>query len=232
MHFRTPFRICVSGSSFAGKTTFVCKLLTNRESLICGEPIKKIIWCCRNRDFFPPQLKGDNGIVIHEGLTSLADIEPHSLIVYDDLMLEIGNSKEVCELLTVNSSHRKISVIVLTQNLYHSATFAKTIQLNYSYNVIFKNYRDQNQIKTFLRQVEPCGWRSLWQKLYKEVFSRPHAYLIVDFTPATNDIFRFKTDIFNPEWFTVLAPPDHAKNSSQFDKIEEEYIYTASLDKV
>lgn len=232
MRFILPFRMCVSGSSNVGKTTFVCKLLLNRNKLFVGEAIKKIIWCCRDKNFFPHELKNKN-IVIHEGLIPVVDVPENSLVVYDDLMLEIGNSKDVCELLTVNSSHRKISVIVLTQNLYHSSVYGKTMQLNFSYNVIFKNLRDRGQIKTFLRQAEPDSWRALWENVYKSVLSRPYSYLVVDFTPKTNDIFRFTSDIFEPGWFTVITTADNVKrNSSKLETVEEEFIYLADFEKM
>lgn len=231
-HFTTPFRVLVSGSSAVGKTTFIVNLLLNKDKFIRGEPIKNIIWCCRDRNYFPHELKTMNGIVIHEGLIPLSNVSPFSLVVYDDLMLEIGSSKEICELLTVNSSHKHISVIVLSQNLYHQSTFAKTMQLNFTHNVVFNNYRDRNQIKTFLRQVEPNSWRSVWEKLYMEVLSRPHAYLVVDFTPRINDIYRFKTNIFNSSWFEILAKPDDLlRNASKFEKIASEYLYFACFDK-
>ena len=44
-----------------------------------------------------------------------------SLIIMDDLLNQVY-SREVCDLFTKGSHHRNISVLLLTQNLFHRGT--------------------------------------------------------------------------------------------------------------
>ena len=57
-----------------------------------------------------------------------------SLIVLDDLLNEIY-TKHVCDLFTKVSHHRNISVLLLTQNIFHQGTNCRDISLNAKYLV-------------------------------------------------------------------------------------------------
>jgi len=49
-------------------------------------------------------------------------------IQHDDLLNEVY-SKDVCDLFTKGSHHRNISVILITQNLFHQGRFSRYISL-------------------------------------------------------------------------------------------------------
>jgi len=63
------------------------------------------------------------------------------LILYD--MLNDVYSKEVCELFTRGIHHMNISVILITQNLFHQGRFCRDSSLNAHYIVALKNVRDK-----------------------------------------------------------------------------------------
>ena len=67
-----------------------------------------------------------------------------SLIVLDDLLNEVY-SKDVCDLFTKGNHHRNISVLLLTQKIFHQGTNCGDISLNARYLVLLKNVRDKNQ---------------------------------------------------------------------------------------
>jgi len=78
-------------------------------------------------------------VIIHEGVPEdfgSAYDEP-SLVILDVLLTDVY-SKQVCELFTRGSHHRNISVILITQNLYHQGRFCRDISLNAHYMVAFK----------------------------------------------------------------------------------------------
>ena len=57
------------------------------------------------------------------------------LIILDDLLNEVY-SKDVCDLFTKGSHHRNISVLLLTQNLFHQGINCRDISLNAKYLVL------------------------------------------------------------------------------------------------
>ena len=87
-------------------------------------------------------------------------------------------SKEVCHLFTKGSHHRNISVILITQNLYHQAKHCRDISLNAKYIVLLKNTRDKNQFTHLARHVYPEDSSSLY-KAYLKATDRPHGYFVL-----------------------------------------------------
>lgn len=209
--------MCVVGASQSGKSSFVARLILNRDKLIVGSPIKKIIWCCRSKSFVPTQLNNIKDIVIVEGLPNLKKILPNSLIIIDDLMIEAFN-RSVCELFTVDSHHRSVSVILLLHNLFYQSKFAREVSLNNQYIIFFRNLRDQTQFSIFARQICPDNWRSL-TKVYKEATSLPYSYFLIDLTQEANEIFRYKSNIFNPIFFECYTTIEDAKKHSEDQQI-------------
>ena len=110
-------------------------------------------------------------------------------------------------LFTKGSHHRKISVILITQNLFHQVRFCRDISLNAKYLVLLKNVRDKNQLMFLARQVYPENSNSLY-KAYLHATRKPHSYLLLDLSQDTDDRLRFRTDIFPTEQTIVYSPVD------------------------
>jgi hypothetical protein len=64
------------------------------------------------------------------------------LIILDGILNNVY-SKNVCDLFTKGSHRRNISVILITENLFHQGRFCRDISLNAKYLVVFKNARDE-----------------------------------------------------------------------------------------
>jgi len=224
MHFITPFKMLVAGPSACGKTTFVLKLIKNRNFSFDGEPIKQIIWCCKRKEFAPNELFSMKHVQIFEGVPDLSDIPSHSLIIFDDLMLE-SFSKEVAEIFTINSHHSSISVILILQNLYHADKYMRDISLNATYFVLFKNPRDVSQFSYFARQICPDNWKNL-EKVYKNVCNIPFTPFIIDLSQKANSILKYKTNIFNEGYFECYATQDEINKhcSEKFETPEQELV--------
>lgn len=73
------------------------------------------------------------------------------LFVLDDLLNDVY-SRQVCDLFTKGSHHRNISVILITQNLFHQGRYCRDILLNATYLVLLKNVGDMTQFAYLARQ--------------------------------------------------------------------------------
>jgi hypothetical protein len=114
------------------------------------------------------------------------------------LLNEVYSCQQVCDLFTRGSHHRNISVILITQNLFHQGRHCRDISLNAHYVVALKNVRDKKQFQYLAQQVYPEDSGSLYTA-YLDATSRPHGYLLLDLTQDTNDGLRFRTAIFPSE---------------------------------
>ena len=97
-----------------------------------------------------------DGIRFHRGLSEPSHLTKWfgptrgGVLVFDDLMGEGGQDKRVLDLFTKDSHHRNITLLYLTQYLFPSGKFFKTINRNAYYIVAFKNPRDQTGVRTVL----------------------------------------------------------------------------------
>jgi len=138
------------------------------------------------------------------------------LIILDDLLNEVY-SKDVCYIFTKGTHHRNISVILITQNLFHQGRFCRDISLNAKYYVALKNVRDKSQFQYWARQVHPEDSESLYNS-YLEATERPHGYLILDFAQDTYDRLRYRSNVFPDEYPPIIYMP--TKKDDEADKIE------------
>lgn len=197
-----PFSMIVAGPSGCGKSTFVEKLVHN---LIKKKLFRHVHWYNNDPRAISKEMKTLNIIEIHTELpNSFDDIESDSLIILDDLMLEAFN-KPVCGLFVRKSHHHNISVILISQNVFHQTKLSRDISLNSKYLVFFKNPRDKSQMLPLARQIYPESPMELF-RVYKEATSIPYGYLLFDLTQSVNDIIRFRTDIFNDIYTTCYSP--------------------------
>ena len=72
--------------------------------------------------------------------------------------------------------------------------------------VALKNVRDRNQFSFLARQAYPENSDSLY-RTYLDSPSRPHVYLILDFSQDTDDRVRFRTNVFPDERPVVIYAP-------------------------
>lgn len=122
--------------------------------------------------------------------------------VLDDSMSD--QNKGVLNLMTRGSHHQNISVIFITQNIFHQGKYSRDISLNFSHLCIMNNPRDKNQFCFLARQLFPTNSKEL-VRIYNEITDKPYSYLFIDLTQTTHNLFRFRTDIFNPNYSTIFC---------------------------
>jgi hypothetical protein len=201
----------VIGPSMAGKTVLTLDILRNAAEMYTVPP-KNIIYAFGVYQKVFTQLETElNNITFHEGLPTKEMIESlgseeeedHSLVVIDDLMDEICKSAEMCALFTRDVHHRRISVIMITQNIYHQSKYSRTISLNTSYLILMKTCRDLQQIHHLSRQMFPSTPKRLLEA-YEDTTRRPRGYLVVNnLTGSGDEDIHLSTNIL-PEDSLVL----------------------------
>jgi len=210
--FHHPTTILVAGPTLSGKTTFVKKLIRTR--MVQPAP-ERIFWIYKEKDDniefgklkeeFPNlKLYSDLDPEIFESINP----QERNLVILDDVMSEAGDSKSVAKLFTQGSHHRNMTVVFLVQNLFHQAKQMRTISLNSHYMVLFKNPRDQGQIRSLSYQMYP-NEKNFLADAFSDATAAPHSYLLVDLHPETPEHFRVRTKIFPGETTIVYVPRDY-----------------------
>lgn len=190
--FSHPFTCIVSGPSKSGKTHLVMSLLNDLPRFI-DTKIEKILFCYSE---FQEAFEKFEGIEFHKGVvdTDTMDAQQPKLVIIDDMMDECLDSKVVSDLFTKGSHHKNISVIFMTQNIFAKGKYSRTISLNSQYLILFKNPRDQGQIRHLAQQMYPGRFKFLVEA-YNDATEKAHGYLFVDNHQATDNEIRIQTNI-------------------------------------
>ena len=199
--FRHPFTCMVSGPTSSGKTVLVRRILNSFKILInfCEKTGKlKILWAYGQwQPLYEQQISSDIEIRYIFGLPSEEEIledKPHVIII-DDLMSEVGNNVNFTNLITKGSHHLNISVIFITQNLFHKGTQMRTVALNCNYYLIMKSIRGKSQLRHLARDSFPEKTAYLLEAYDDATADNPFTYLKIDMTQQTPEKYRVTTRI-------------------------------------
>ena len=186
--------MCVAGPSHSGKTTFVLDLLEHRDVVFDCRP-NRVIWCYGiYQHDLNAKLQG-KGYHVSSNIISVSDIQPHDIVVLDDLLNESKNSQDVSSMFTKAAHHKPCFIIFIMQNLFPPGKESRTRSLNTHYYTIFKNPRDKSQVEFLARQILPRKPKALIE-IFEAATEKAHSYLFLDLTQECPDEFRFRSNIF------------------------------------
>ena len=138
--FAKIFRIFISGSSSAGKTTFAKSLLDRG------------LFTYNRVYYYHPDFHEhapvewhnelDKPVLYQAGIPSLKElleIPEYSCLVFDDLFTQCCESKDIDYLFRVLSSKRKLNVIIMTQRYFSDGKCGLSIRNSSNYHVLMRN---------------------------------------------------------------------------------------------
>lgn len=208
--WKHPFTAMICGPTGCGKTFFVKRFLKEITEM-CDTQIEKVIFYYA--EWQDGYLDYDKNLVeFREGLPRSADFNDNrpKLVVVDDLMRESSNGA-IVDLFTKGSHHKNLSVMFISQNLFHQGKGQRDISLNTNYIVVFKNPRDRAQIAHLARQIFPEDPKFL-QEAYFDATSVPHGYLLLDLKQSTPENCRFRTCVFPSDLYHYVYVPRKGYN--------------------
>ena len=181
-----PFRLIVGGGSGCGKTTLVKQMV---DSSHFATPFDKIVYC------YPDYLcevptEFEQIVEYHPGLCDnvyCSTLPRNTLIIFDDMMSECGNSNDIMKLFSVIARKRNISIIFLVQNVYDNSKQFRNIRLNATGFILFKFYAATDVTKRLLRDIGVQYLVS--QRLLDNIYTPNFAYIFIDLHPERHSDF-------------------------------------------
>ena len=173
--FAQIFRIFISGSSAAGKTTFAKSLL------------KRGLFNYDRVYYYHPDFHEHAPVEWHNelekpvlyqagvpSLKELLEIPENSCLVFDDLFTQCCESKDIDYLFRVLSSKRKLNVIIMTQRYFSDGKCGLSIRNSSNYHVLMRNADARtNLLVANSLQLKPEITKAIEinkQKLYPYIF--------------------------------------------------------------
>lgn len=204
--FEHPFSMQLAGNRRTGKTHFTKMLLLKNLELIAPQ-IDVIVWFYgapqpnvfveltdalrthRQRIEFVHDLPTD-GSKLQD---VIGEYSGRKLIVLDDLMEKASNRADVAALFT-HGRHEDVSVIFLTQNLFHKSKYSRDISLNTDFMVLFKNPRDASMITHLGAQM---GNAEFLKQAFRDATKDPFTHLMVDLRSQTPEALRYRSNVLD-----------------------------------
>ena len=181
-----PFRLIVGGASGSGKTSLIKDIIDQSHF---SSPFDKIVY------FYPEYLPDvpiefDQIVDYRTGIADLeyfASLPRNTLIIYDDLMNECGNSTEIMKLFSVIARKRDISVIFIVQNFFDQTKQFRNIKLNATGFILFKFHAAMDVLR---RQLRDLGVDNLISKRSLEnIYRQKFNYIFIDIHPNRHSDF-------------------------------------------
>jgi hypothetical protein len=195
LRFRCPAGIHIVGPTMSGKSTLTRRLLNNRDELFI-KPFDRVVYAYGVLQDNFKEITGN--IEFIHGISAMLEDEnffdsnENNLLVIDDLMDEIADSRRASALFTRGIHHKNVTVIFLYQNLYKQGKAMRDITLNSQYFLLFKSPRDVQQIKLLGRQL---GLPHL-ECAYKKAIKEPYGFLLVNLHPECDERLQLQSNIF------------------------------------
>ena len=189
------------GPSGSGKTYRTCDILRLKDSIIEeGEKIRNVILCYAAWQPIYEALRRE-GVVTKfvkkkpsskEFVELVERYRDHggSIVVIDDFMTQID--QDMVDIVTVQSRHYNTSTFILFQSLFPPNRLARQISLNVKYLHIHKNPRENAQIQTLARQLNPKNYEWIVQA-YHKVTEEPHQCFLIDLTQQREEKLRYRS---------------------------------------
>lgn len=102
-----------------------------------------------------PRVHFFGGLPSKEDLEQWSESDKHNFIVLDDLMQKAAKIADVAYLFCLYSHHLNFTVFFLVQKLISNGPQFRNISLNVHYFILFKNARDELQVKRLACQMFP-----------------------------------------------------------------------------
>ena len=192
--------MCIVGPSHSGKTTFTLELLDRRNEIFDCQP-NRVIWCYGIYQHELNSILASKGYEVHAGIIPVSKVQPYDILVFDDLLKESKDSKDVTDMFTKTAHHKPCFIIFIMQNLFPPGKESRTRALNTQYYIIFKNPRDKSQFEILARQILPRKSKGLIE-LFESVTQKPHNFLFIDLTQECPDEYRYRSNIFGKPMYT------------------------------
>lgn len=207
MKFIHPSNILISGPTGSGKTQFVSRILN--EKYIEPFPNRIVYLFSEWQEEYDKLIDSVPEISFQRGFPDklMDSFSPsnRNLLILDDQMSKVGDTKELADLFTKGSHHRNLTIIYIVQNLFDKSKSMRTASLNSQYLVLFKSPRDSTVIQHLGNQMYPKNSKFLVDA-FRDATQAPYGYLLIDLRQDTPEDMRVRTSIFPGEQEVVYVP--------------------------
>ena len=213
LHFKLPSNLLMVGPTSCGKTSWLKKLVENREIMCSPVPECMILFYKESQPAYKDMERCMNDgahkksfckfLAIPESVEDMKDIlemfpkDLPKIVIFDDFLDEVGSVLK--HFFTVLTHHYNCLMVFLCQNLFSTKSELRTLSINSQYMILFNNPRDHSAVSHLAKQVFPGNVHQLNDAYMMATGPTPYGYLLLDFHQQQNNLVRLRSHIFPNE---------------------------------
>ena len=212
--FQVPSNLLAVGPTSCGKTTWLARLVENRDHFFSAKPKSLFIfykeWQKQYENMRKTMAADAKGFKtffkyasVPDSIEEIKDIleqvprnEP-KMVVFDDYLDDINSV--MTHFFTVLTHHYNCFTVFLCQNLFNAKNELRTLSINTQYMVLFNNPRDKSAVAHLSKQIFPGRNNTLNKAYQMATMEKPYGYLLLDFHQKQRDKIRLRSHIFPHE---------------------------------
>lgn len=174
-------------------------MLINHKDVFAFEPKEVHIFFTQGQAAYAQIVKDcDLPVYLHQELPTLEHIPPRgSLVVFDDVQNVTQATQVINQYFLKLCHHNDITGVVILQNLFDSKDrYIRSINLNASVLIIFRNIRDSLLVSHLSKQAFPGRKNILVRILNRITKNNPRGYMALYLNPDTRDDLRIRDSVF------------------------------------
>ena len=124
------------------------------------------------------------------------DKENKTLIVFDDIILDMINNKKLNSIVTelfIRGRKQNISLVFITQSYFK---VPKDVRLNTTHFFIMKTPNKRELQQNAINHSSDINTKD-FINIYKKCTDKPYSFLVNDTTLASDDPLRFRKNLYN-----------------------------------
>ena len=181
-----PFRLIVAGGSGCGKSQITKQIVDND---YFESSFDRIIY---NYPHYltDVDIEFDKYVEYRPGLVNqeyISSMESNTLLIIDDLSLEVSDNRDIANLFAVEARKRNISIILIVQNVYQQGKMFRNIRINATGFIIFNYYSANDVNKRLVRDLGLA--KILSNQLLNQIYGERYKYILIDLHPNRHSQF-------------------------------------------
>ena len=213
LRFKLPSNLLAVGPTSCGKTSWLKKLVENRDIMCSPVPERMILFYKESQPAYTDMERQMNDVDREKRFCKFSHM-PESIedmkyilemfrrglpkiVVFDDFLDEVGLVLK--HFFTVLTHHYNCLTVFLCQNMFSAKSELRTLSVNSQYMILFNNPRDRSAVSHLAKQVFPGNVHQLNEAYSAATGERPYGYLLMDFHQRQNNSVRLRSHIFPHE---------------------------------
>ena len=213
--FTHPGNMAIFGPSKSGKSTFLKKLIENRKEIFRSpaaaesskENFRSVVYYYGSRwqPIFQAMSDADPSIEFRMGYPQnsmeeeIPESERPALVIFDDLESEIEKSPNAANLVTRDSHHLGLFVVLVFQDIFPKGKHSTTIYRNVDTLLYFRYSNNDHALMTRFRNFYAGGNRARdLMEIYTKWTDERGGYMVIDNHPdqKEKEVFSIRTGVF------------------------------------